>query len=133
MITPHTLRSLIMTALIVAFTVSTLLGAWPTASDAMLIPTDSGITQGQPSAERLEDLQTIQNALETKVVRQRLEDLGFTSDEITAKLNGVPDEQLHAAATQIESVLVGGNGDYGYWPFSLLVLIVVVVLLVLLL
>jgi hypothetical protein len=129
----HGMKSLVLTTMTVAFALSTLMGAVPTVSTAMLIPSDPAIAQGQSSTQRLEDLHTIQKALETKLVKQRLADLGFTPDEITAKLNGIPDEQLHAAATQIESVLVGGNGGYGYWPLSLILLIAVIVVLVLLL
>jgi hypothetical protein len=129
----HITSRLIITTLIVAFTLPTFMGGLPTASDAMLLPSDPVVSEGQPTGQRLEDLQTIQKALESKLVGQRLADLGFTAEEITAKLNAVSDQQLHTAATQIESVLVGGNGDYGYWPLSLILLVAAIVVLVLLL
>src|ERR671924_511909 len=51
----------------------------PPSTEAMLIPVDPGVGQGQPSLQRQDDLQKIQGVLEAKVIRQRLADLGFSA------------------------------------------------------
>ena len=106
---------------------------WRSAA-AMLIPSDAGMS-GQETSQRTQDLQAIQQVLELKVLRQRLVDLGFSPDEITAKLGGLSDEQIHTFAQQIESVMVGGfhgADDLLHGGLSLLVLVVIIVLVILL-
>src|ERR671923_2306949 len=80
----------------------------PIVTDAMLIPADPSAAQDQPALQRHEDLQKIQGVLEAKIIRQRLEDLGFSADEISAKVKSLSDEQIHAVATQLDSLTVGG-------------------------
>jgi len=59
--------------------------------------------------DRAEDLQKIQSALELKMVSERLKQLGFTTEEIKAKLVHLSDEQLHKIAGQIDGLRVGGE------------------------
>jgi len=59
--------------------------------------------------DRSEDLQKIQSALELKMVSERLKQLGFTTEEIKAKLAYLSDEQLHKIAVQIDGLRVGGE------------------------
>jgi hypothetical protein len=59
--------------------------------------------------DRAEDLQKIQSALELKMVSERLKQLGFTTEEIKAKLAYLNDEQLHKIALQIDGLKVGGE------------------------
>jgi hypothetical protein len=59
--------------------------------------------------DRAEDLQKIQSALELKMVGERLKQLGFTTEEIKAKLAYLSDEQLHKIAVQIDGLRVGGD------------------------
>ncbi len=74
---------------------------------------------------RAADLATIQQMLELKVVQHRLDELGFTQDEITSRLAMASDAELHQLATQSEDVLAGG-------AVGLVVAVLVVILLVLL-
>ena len=74
---------------------------------------------------RAADLATIQQMLEMKVVQHRLEELGFTQDEIAARLAMASDADLHQLATQAEDVLAGG-------ALGLVVTILVIILLVML-
>jgi hypothetical protein len=60
-------------------------------------------------ADRAEDLQKIQSTLELKMVSERLKQLGFTTEEIKAKLAYLSDEQLHNIAVQIDGLRVGGE------------------------
>ena len=73
---------------------------------------------------RLADIRTIQTALESKVVRQRLQEIGFTAEEIEDRLAYASDEDLHQLAVHSENVLAGGG-------VVEVLLIVVLVLLIL--
>jgi hypothetical protein len=44
------------------------------------------------------------------LVRQRLEDLGFTSTEITNRLGQMSDQQIHTFAQKLDDLRVGGDG-----------------------
>ncbi|MGB7032302.1 MAG: PA2779 family protein [Syntrophobacteria bacterium] len=57
---------------------------------------------------RNQDIQTIQKALESKIVKQRLQDLGFSEEEIQERLNQLSDEEVHSLAMQIDSLSQGG-------------------------
>lgn len=57
---------------------------------------------------RNQDIQTIQKALENKIVKQRLQDLGFSEEEIQERLNQLSDEEVHSLAMQIDSLSQGG-------------------------
>jgi hypothetical protein len=59
--------------------------------------------------DHVEDLQKIQSALELIMVSERLKQLGFTTEEIKAKLAYLSDEQLHNIAVQIDGLRVGGE------------------------
>jgi len=61
-------------------------------------------------SDRASDLQKIQSALETKMVRERLASLGFTEDEINKRLDQLSDSQLHEVALQLDELKVGGDG-----------------------
>ncbi len=60
--------------------------------------------------DRQSDLQKIQKVLETKMVSERLKDLGFTRDEIQSRLNLLDDQQIHQMAVKVEELQVGGDG-----------------------
>lgn len=75
---------------------------------------------------RASDTETIRTALEHKLVRQRLADLGFSADEISARLSELSDEQIHYFASKLDQLRVGGDG------LGILIGILVIVLLVLL-
>lgn len=57
---------------------------------------------------RNQDIQTIQKTLESKIVKQRLQDLGFSEEEIQERLNQLSDEEVHSLAMQIDSLSQGG-------------------------
>lgn len=74
---------------------------------------------------RAADLNTIQQALEHKVVKQRMGELGFTAGEIQLRLAHATDAELHQLATQSETMMAGG-------VIGLVISLLVIVLLVLL-
>ncbi len=77
--------------------------------------------------DRAADLGKIQKVLEMKMVRERLEKLGFAQDEIQSKLGSLSDQQMHNLALQIDDMKVGG--DLGI-VIALLVIAILVVLLI---
>ncbi len=73
-------------------------------------------------------LQQIRTVLESKMVRQRLADLGLSASEIQAKLGQLSDQQIRQLSTQMDSIIAGGD-DLGVIVFLLVIAILVVILL----
>ena len=92
---------------------------------------DAGIAPSEIIAmslvDRAADLGKIQNVLEMKMVRERLEKLGFAQDEIQTKLGSLSDQQMHNLALQIDEIKTGG--DLGI-VIALLVIVILVVLII---
>jgi hypothetical protein len=78
--------------------------------------------------DRAADINKIQKVLETKMVRQRLEKLGYAQEEINSRLAQLSDQQIHNLALQIDDIKVGGDG-LGI-VIALLVIAILVVLLI---
>lgn len=78
---------------------------------------------------RTADMETIQNALETKAVSERLSQLGLSQDEITERLSKLDNEQIHKLALQLDELKVGQDGVLGVIIALLVIAILVVVLL----
>ena len=102
-----------------------MMGWFPPESTAMLAPADFGLN-------RLEDLRKVQRVLESKIVQQRLEDVGLTADEIQARLARLSDAQLHQMANQLDALMPGGDGGLGIVVALLVIAILVVILFYLL-
>ena len=77
--------------------------------------------------DRAADIDKIQKVLETKMVRERLEKLGYAQEEINSRLAQLSDQQMHNLALQLDDVKVGGDG-LGI-VIALLVIVILVVLL----
>jgi hypothetical protein len=92
---------------------------------------DAGIAPSEIIAmsqvDRTADIEKIQKVLEMKMVRERLEKLGFAQDEIQSKLSSLSDQQMHNLALQIDEIKVGG--DLGI-VIALLVIVILVVLFI---
>ncbi len=80
------------------------------------------------SAARAADLVKIQTALESKIVRQRLMDYGLSPEETLARLNALPDQQIHQLAAHTDSLQAGG--DAGGLIVGLIIVGLLVVLLI---
>ena len=74
---------------------------------------------------RDQDMQIIKKALENKLITQRLQDLGFSDQEIQDRMDQLSDQEVHNLATQIDSVSQGGI-------FGVVIAVLVIVLLVIL-
>lgn len=84
-----------------------------------------------PSAERMADLKKIQKVLQTKMITERLRQLGFTEENIQKRLQQLSDEQLHQFALKLDELKVGGNG--AEVVISLFVIAILIVILIYLL
>lgn len=60
--------------------------------------------------DRSADLQKIQKVLELKMVRERLEKLGFSQEEIQARLSQIDNQQIHQLALKLDELRAGGDG-----------------------
>ena len=118
--------------MILMLVITTLVIGWcPPEGMAMLAPALSPSPDSASDPNRVADLQKIQAVLESKVVRQRLEDFGLTAEEINARLTRLSDDQLHQMATQIDALTPGGDG-LGIVVALLVIAILAVILIYLL-
>jgi hypothetical protein len=78
--------------------------------------------------DRPQTVEKIRQVLETKMVRERLEQLGFTADEVRSRLDQLSDAQLHRLAMNLDEIKTGGDG-LGL-VIGLLVIAILVVLLI---
>ena len=92
--------------------------------EASFVPSD----QSAASFSRQEDVATIQRALEHKLVKERLKDLGYTEEEIKARLDRLSDAEVHSLASQLDSLMPAGS-----WEAVLVVILLVAILVVLIL
>jgi len=94
----------------------------PAQSWAMLIPANQALP------DRQAELSSIQKTLESTAVKQRLMDLGLSTEEALARINMLSDEQTHTLAANLDSLQAGAD-SVGALVFVLVVAIVVVVIL----
>lgn len=83
------------------------IGCLPMKGMAMRIPSDETMTHSG-ILTRDADLQQIQTKLESKLVTQRLSDVGLTRGDIEARLANLTDAQLHQVAQNIDGLQPGG-------------------------
>jgi len=76
---------------------------------------------------RGQDLTTVRQALENKMITKRLQELGYSQEEIQDRMAKLSDEDLHRLATGIEDVDVAGDG-IGF-VIGVLIIIALVVLI----
>ena len=102
-------------------------------SMAMVAPADDVTTSDSVSGARSADMKTLQSVLENKVVRQRLQDLGFTDEQINSRVNQLSDAQLHQVASQINTLFPGGDDGVIWTIVGVLLIVVLIVILAILL
>jgi hypothetical protein len=78
--------------------------------------------------QRQADIGKIRAILETKLVSQRLQDLGFSPDEIKERLAFLSDQQLHNYAQQLDDLKAGGDGLGIVIAVLLIILLVIVIM-----
>ncbi len=116
-------RTVFLIAVLIA--ISTFAGE----AEAMFVssaPGQDAANLTQTSRDRVADLARIRAALESRIVRQKLMDLGLSTEEATTRVNKLSDEQVHQFASRLDSLQAGGrHGD------SLIILLLVLILLIL--
>ena len=83
-----------------------------------------GSDESAGSLSREKELATVQRVLEHKMVKERLQALGYTDEEIKARLDGLSDTEIHSFAAQLDSLTAGGDG------LGLIIAILVIIILV---
>jgi hypothetical protein len=95
---------------------------------AALLPSAAAMASENIGPDRETSLKRIQAVLESKLIVQRLADLGLTQAEIASRLAQLSDQQLHEIATQLDAQQPGGDA-LGTVVVLLVIAILVVVLL----
>jgi len=78
--------------------------------------------------DRGADLARIQNVLETKMIGERLRQIGLTPDEIQKRLGALTDQQIHQLALQLDELKVGG--DAGWAILAIIIVLAAIAVLV---
>ena len=78
--------------------------------------------------DRNYDMEKIQTVTESKMIKDRLEKLGFSSDEVRSRLDRLSNQQVHQLALQLDDIKIGGDG-LGILIALLVIAILVVVLI----
>ena len=102
-----------------------LLGCMPWDLMAAMIPSELDGAAMTSVMDRSADIQTIQHVLESKVVAQRLTDLGLSAEEVQQSMAKLTTQELHQIASNLDGLQAGGE-------LGLIIGILVVVILVLL-
>ncbi len=95
-----------------------------TPAKAAFSPSEAVLT---PSM-RTGDVEKIQTVLEHKVIKQRLQDLGFNQTEIAARLAQMTDDQIHSFAQRLDELNVGGDALGAVIGVLLIIILVIVIL-----
>ncbi|HUK55389.1 MAG TPA: PA2779 family protein [Nitrospiria bacterium] len=97
-------------------------------ASAALLPSEATLDMGIPGPDRESSIKKIQAVLESRIIGQRLADLGLTPEEITSRLDQLSDQQAHEIATQLDALQPGGDA-LGTVVLVLVIAILVVILL----
>ena len=81
------------------------------------------------SQEIQKDIGTIQQALENKLVQEKLKAYGLTSDEVASKISSMTPGQIHMLATASDDVLAGGDSGLGAVIAVLIIIILIIIIL----
>jgi hypothetical protein len=83
---------------------------------------------GFSPTDRGSDLGKIQNAIETKMIGERLKQIGLSPDEIQKRLSQLSDQQIHQLALQLDELKVGG--DAGWTVVAIIIVLAAIAVLV---
>jgi hypothetical protein len=114
-------------ACVLVFT-TTLVCSLQTGANAMLAPASAPVSApaGDAVTDRAADMRTVQKTLESKLLRQRLHELGYTDKEIQVRLDKLSDQQVHQLASRIDALNPGGD----FTVFGILIAVVLVLLII---
>jgi ribose 1,5-bisphosphokinase PhnN len=95
-------------ACVLVFT-TTLVCTLQAPAAAMLAPAGASSPAHESAPDRAADLRSVQKTLESKVLRQRLHELGLSDQEIQARLSKLSDRQVHQLASKLHALNPGGD------------------------
>jgi hypothetical protein len=81
---------------------------------AALVPS-SGSSTRERSDSLQKDITIVQQALETKIVQEKLKAYGLSADEATSKLISMTPHQIHLLAVASSDLLTGGDAGTVIW------------------
>jgi uncharacterized protein DUF6627 len=102
-----------------------ILGCLPVDLMAAMIPNDFSSVGVPGVIDRAADIEKIQRVLESKIVAQRLHDLGLSAGDVQLAMAKLTPQELHDVATNLDGLQSGGE-------VGLIIGILVIVILVLL-
>jgi hypothetical protein len=107
----RTIKELLQRSLIAYLAAAmVILTSIPADVHAMFLPSDAPLAHGDSFSQRQQNLDRLQKLLESRLVSQRLSDLGFSQKDISSRLDRLSDEQLHYFASHLEGLQTGGDG-----------------------
>ena len=80
------------------------------------------------SEERAAEIEKIRQALENRIVREKLVAHGLSSEEVESKLGEMSDRQIHMLAQASDDVLAGGDALGAIIGILLIIVLVIVIL-----
>ncbi len=107
------------------------ISTFPGRAEAMFVPAaphEDAVSPAQKTGSRATDIAKIQAVLESKVIRQKLMDLGLSPEEAMARINKLSDEQVHQFASRIDSLQAGGIGSSALIIILLLLIIIILII-----
>lgn len=103
-----------------------LIGAIP--ADVLAGWSPSAALQPAGVSARAADLESVRQVIESKAVTARLLELGYTAEEVQARVDRLDDSTLHSLATNLDSLQTGGDG-LGFIIGVLVIVILVIVII----
>jgi len=100
---------------------------FPSVAAASLAP--SKTSSGTSSASREANIQAVRQALEHKLVAQKLKDYGLSTSEVEAKLPRMSDADVHQIALLSKKLPHGGDDAVGTIVVILIIVILVIVII----
>jgi hypothetical protein len=89
---------------------------------------DSLLSSPEASLAREAELTKIRQVLENRVAVQKLKDFGLSSDEVSAKLSSMTDEQIHHLASLSDRITAGGDGVGTVIGVLLIIILIIVII-----
>ncbi|HSG05781.1 MAG TPA: PA2779 family protein, partial [Nitrospiria bacterium] len=104
------------------------LSFFPGTSTGALLPSQDPFVESLPEFNRMAAMEDIQLTLESRLVAQRLSDLGLTTEEVMERMNRLSDRDIHRVAGNLDALHPGGDA-LGALIFLLVVGVIIVVAL----
>ncbi|WP_041585176.1 PA2779 family protein [Syntrophus aciditrophicus] len=111
-------------------TLTALLLSWLVAfpATAAMMPSQASSQETAAIVFQQAEIDKIQRCLENRIVQEKLQAYGLSSEEVRAKLQQMTDRQVHMLAQASDQVLKGGDGIGVVIGVLVIILLVIVIL-----